>query len=167
MSRERTARRATAEDQDFLWRLYVSTRVDELSAFGWPPEQQEMFLRMQYRARCGGYEATYPHAEYTILLEDGLAAGGMIVSRSSAEVRLVDISILPEYRNRGYGAHQVSNLVREAAALGLPLRLSVRRENPARRLYERLGFVSIGQDAMYIEMERPPTGDSIVHPRPA
>ena len=61
---ERSARAAIPDDpddEDFLWRLYVSTRAPEVAAFGWPPEQQEAFLRMQYRARRGSYyTAAYP-----------------------------------------------------------------------------------------------------------
>ena len=155
MSLERSARPAGAGDEEFLFRLYVSTRAAEMAAFGWPPEQQEIFLRMQYRARTGGYSATYPNAGHTILLEAGAPVGAMIVNRDSKEVRLVDIAFLTEHRNHGYGQREVSNLIRQAAALALPLRLSVRRENPAVRLYQRLGFIPISEDAMYIEMEYP------------
>lgn len=150
---QRSARPATPEDEDFLWRLYASTRADELAALGWPPQQQEMFLRLQYRARCGSYAAAFPDAEHSVLLAGGVPAGAMIVSRTAAEIRLVDIALLPEQRNRGYGARELANLIAQSTASGLPLRLSVRCENRAVHLYQRLGFVSLKQDAMYIEME--------------
>ena len=150
---ERSARAATSADEDFLWRLYVSTRASEIAAFGWPPEQQEAFLGMQYRARCGSYHAAYPQAEQRILLENGVPAGAMIVDRNPQEIRLVDIALLPEHRNRGYGGQEVADLIRQAESLRLPLRLSVLLGNPAQRLYARLGLVFKGGDGMYIEME--------------
>jgi GNAT superfamily N-acetyltransferase len=159
---ERSVRGALPEDEDFLWRLYVSTRVEELAAFGWPPEQQQAFLRMQYRARRGSYEAAYPQAEHSILVENGAPIGAMIVDRNAREIRLVDIALLPEHRNRGYGEREVADLIREAESLAIPLRLSVLRGNPAQRLYARLGLVLKSADAMYIEMEYTSGGGKIV-----
>lgn len=148
-----------AGDSDFLWRLYAATRSEELAAWGLPPEQQRHLLEMQYRARCQGYAASFPDAEHSILVEEGVPAGAMIVARSQAELRLVDISVLPEHRGRGIGAGAIGELIREAHARARPLRLSVLRTNPAQRLYQRLGFVASGGDAVYIEMEYMP-GDS-------
>lgn len=153
---ERSARAAIPDDpddEDFLWRLYVSTRTPEVAAFGWSPEQQEAFLRMQYRARRGSYDTAYPAAERRILLENGIPAGAMIVDRNHREIRLVDIALLPEHRNRGYGAREIADLIRQAENSTLPLRLSVLRGNPAIRLYQRLGLVLKSADGMYIEME--------------
>jgi len=164
MEPERSARAANPDDEDFLWRLYVSTRASEVEAFGWPPEQQEAFLRMQYRASRGSYHAAFPQAEHRILLENGVPAGAMIVARDSQEIRLVDIALLPEHRNRGYGGREISDLIRQAGSLTVPFRLSVRHGNPALRLYIRLGLVSKRADDMYIEMEYAPTGRKNVDP---
>jgi ribosomal protein S18 acetylase RimI-like enzyme len=81
----------------------------------------------------------------------------MIVARTNAEWRLVDISLFPEHRGRGSGTVAIRELIREASDRGLPLRLSVLRTNRAQRLYQRLGFVAKGGDAMYIEMEYTPS----------
>ena len=144
----------TAADGDLLFRLYASTRAEEVAAFGWPPAMQESFLRMQFQARRQSYEAAYPESTGAILLSDGAAAGAAIVWRGPAEIRLLDIALLPEFRNRGLGTLWITGLIREACAARLPLRLSVLPGNPASRLYERLGFVprpSAG--SLYIEME--------------
>jgi len=50
----------------------------------------------------------------------------------------------------------IRELIRQCGEGKVPLRLQVLRNNPARRLYERLGFVQTGEDQMYIQMERPP-----------
>jgi len=147
-------RPAAADDADFLFRVYASTRAEELTAFGWPAAMQESFLRMQFHARRQSYEMTYPEAAQTILLCDGTAAGAAIVWRSKDEIRLVDIALLPEHRNRGLGRTWIEGLIGEARKAARPLRLSVLRGNPAARLYERLGFTARPSgDSMYIEME--------------
>ena len=156
-------RPATAEDDDFLWRLYVSTRDAEIASLGWPAAQQEAFLKMQYRARSGSYSAMYPGAERQIVTDHGAPAGAVMVARNSREIRLVDIAFLPPFRNRGYGADEIRMLIRESDQTSLPLRLSVMRANPAIRLYQRLGFIPVAEDGMYIEMEYRPDGGAVVN----
>src|SRR5580700_10184803 len=126
------------DDEEFLFRLYAGTRAEELAAWGWPPAQQESFLRMQLRARAQSYAATYSGASHSILLQGDLPVGSAIVWRGPTEFRLVDIAILPEFRNRGWGGQWISGLISEAAAARIPVRLSVQRGNPAMRLYQRL-----------------------------
>src|SRR5215510_10712133 len=55
----------------------------------------------------------------------------------------VSIGVKPEGRGQGVGEKLMRTLIGEAARRGLGLCLSVRTENPARRLYERLGFRDI------------------------
>ncbi len=146
-------RLALPDDDEFLYRLYAGTRTEEMAAWGWPPAQQETFLRMQFRARTQSYSLSYSGAAHSILLSGDVPAGSAIVWRSPSEIRLVDIAFLPEHRNRGWGAQWIARLIGEAADAEIPRRLSVARGNRAIRLYQRLGFVPTGGDPMYIEME--------------
>ena len=141
-------------DQAFLFDVYASTRREEMQSWGWPAEQQKIFLRMQFEARRRAYQAEYPAAVECILLAAGIPAGVIQIFRSPSEIRLVDIALLPEYRNRGLGTRLISDLLREAEDAQVPLSLSVTRENRAKRLYERLGLRVIREDAMYFEMLR-------------
>ena len=59
------------------------------------------------------------------------------------ETPKVSISVKPNARGQGVGEKLMRALMGEAARRGLGLCLSVRSENPARRLYERLGFRDI------------------------
>ncbi|HKE26034.1 MAG TPA: GNAT family N-acetyltransferase [Bryobacteraceae bacterium] len=154
---ELTDRPASPEDADFLFRVYASTRAGELAALGWPPAQQEAFLRMQYDIRRQSY-AAYTGAVSTVLLAHGTPAGSAIVWRTPGEIRLIDIALLPDFRSRGLGGQWIERLIREASAAQLPLRLSVLNTNPARSLYERLGFVPKSGGSMYVEMETYGTG---------
>jgi ribosomal protein S18 acetylase RimI-like enzyme len=53
------------------------------------------------------------------------------------------IAVLPQYIGQGIGALLLARLLDDARALYPAVVLSVRATNPARRLYERLGFVVV------------------------
>lgn len=130
----------TASDDAFLFGLYASTRAEELAAWGWSAAQQEPFLRMQWLAQKRGYEARYPSEGHCVLELEGQPVGRLWVVRGEHEWRLVDITLLPSQRGRGLGSGVLRSLQEEAARAGKPLRLHVTRNNPALRLYTRLGF---------------------------
>ena len=144
------------EDRDFLFRLYAGTREHELSAFGWPPAQQEAFLRMQFNAQQQWYSATYSTAESRIIEQDHQPIGRMIVQREPNTWRLLDISLLPERRGRGIGGELIRALIKECGLSGAVLQLQVLNTNPAQRLYTRLGFIKTGEDQIYTQMEMRP-----------
>jgi GNAT superfamily N-acetyltransferase len=49
--------------------------------------------------------------------------------------------ILPAYQNQGFGSHLLRHLIDDARAARVVLRLTVLEVNPARRFYERHGFI--------------------------
>jgi ribosomal protein S18 acetylase RimI-like enzyme len=149
------------EDRDFIFRLYASTRADELRPFGWPPAQQEAFLRMQFNAQQQWYAATYSSAETQIIEKGNGPIGRMIVQREAGLWRLVDIALLAEHRGHGIGGELLRNLIKECEASGAVLQLQVLNTNPAQRLYARMGFIKTGADQIYTQMElRPQTAKS-------
>lgn len=157
-----TLRPETREDEPFGFELYAATRKEELDAWGWPAEMRSAFLQMQFRAQQG-HRAAFPKADFLIVQLAGLNIGRMIVDRTETGFRLVDIALLPEYRNAGAGTALMRTLLSEAAAAGKPLRLTVRKGNRAAQLYRRLGFVKTGETEMDDEMEcRPDSSDSCV-----
>jgi ribosomal protein S18 acetylase RimI-like enzyme len=129
-------------DDAFLLELYASTRPD-IAALGLADTQREVLLRVQWMAQRHGYQARFPHGEHQLVLLDGRPAGRLWVAREPGELRLVDVSLLPAHRGAGLGTALLRALQQEAAAAGKPLRLSVARDNPARRLYARLGFTAV------------------------
>jgi ribosomal protein S18 acetylase RimI-like enzyme len=154
-----TLRPAAPADRDFLCALYASTRQDELAAWGWDAAQRELFLAMQFRAQQQHYAAAWPHAADRIICLGGAPVGRLLVAREPAEIRLVDIALLPAHRGAGIGARLIGGLLAEAARDGRPVRLHVARDNRARRLYERLGFTPAADDGIYLLMECRPRGD--------
>jgi len=149
-----TLRPFSSNNQDFLFRLYVSTRQEEVAAFGWSPAQQEAFLRMQFNAQRGWYETAFAQADHQLILVDEQPAGRILTAREAGGLRLVDIALLSEYRNRGIGAQVLRDLISRSEKEKLPLRLQVLKSNPALHLYERLGFIKTADDGIYYQMER-------------
>src|SRR5271170_8518552 len=98
-----TLRASTPEDTAFLLHLYCDTRRQEVAAWGWPLEQQEWFLRMQFDAQRRSYLAAFPGAVDQIICLDNSAVGRMLVGEEPAGMRLIDIALLGEHRNRGVG----------------------------------------------------------------
>ena len=128
----------------------------------WGDAERQAFLDMQYTAQRDDYETRFPDAEHSIVLVDGVAHGRLWVDRRGDEIRLLDIALLPERRNRGTGRELIDRLITEAREAGVPLRHSVYKTNEgALRFYERLGFVVVEDYEMYVLMEwtgvsRPP-----------
>lgn len=145
-------RRAEPGDDAFLLELYATTRAAEIALFGWSPEQQRAFVVMQFNARRQYYQMQYPSADDRIVEVDVEPVGRLLVSREATEITLVDIAIVPDRRGAGLGAHIIGDLLAEAGAARLPVLLSVTHENPARRLYERLGFRIVDDNGMYYQM---------------
>jgi len=141
------------EDDAFLYTLYASTRAEELDAWGWGEQERKRFLDQQFAAQRQFFGVQYRGASHQIITDAGRPIGRIMVSRTDREIRLVDISLLPERRNEGIGTRLLLSLLDEAAAAGKPVRLSVLTSNPARSLYQRLGFRVTSDDGMYTQME--------------
>lgn len=141
-------RPARPGDDGFQAILYRSTRDDLLSMVA-EPAVIETLLALQYQARQAVLRSSYPQARYLIVERTGEPLGGLVLDLDGESLRLVDIAFMPAARGLGHGAQVVRALQDMAARLRLPLTLSVYRSNGvARRLYDRLGFQSVGGDAM-------------------
>lgn len=153
-------RPATAEDRDFLLAVYASTRVDELNLTHWDSATRAAFVRQQFDAQTQHYEAHYPQAQLQVIVDqrDGQDqdAGRLWTDVGEHELHVLDISVLPFARGRGLGTHCLQGLRVQAHARGLPLGIFVEIHNPARRLYDRLGFVALGEpQGLYLQMQCP------------
>lgn len=147
----------TDDDRDFLFRLYASTREEELRGVDWSDAQKEAFLRMQFDAQHHAYTTNYPGAELSVVLVDGVPAGRLYLHQREDELRIVDVALMPAYRGRGLGGALLRQVQQRAQALGLAARIHVELYNPAQRLYARLGFVKIGESGVYHLLEwKPP-----------
>jgi GNAT superfamily N-acetyltransferase len=148
-----TLRPLLAEDEEFSFKVYASTRADEMNLVDWSDQQKQAFLRMQFKAQGQHYRNHYPTAQYYVIQRDGVDAGRLFRDLSGKELLLMDIVLLPQYRNAGIGTEIIKELIKEAGQLGLPLVLHVEFFNPVISLYTRLGFVKTREvNAVYHEM---------------
>jgi ribosomal protein S18 acetylase RimI-like enzyme len=136
-------------DRDFLCAVYASTRMEELAIVDWDQEQKSAFLEMQFSAQHHFYQQHYQEAEFLIILLDDRPIGRFYIARWTEEIRIVDLALLPEFRNTGHGTKILENLLSEAVTVGKTVTLHVERFNPAIKLYQRLGFVKTGEEGVY------------------
>jgi ribosomal protein S18 acetylase RimI-like enzyme len=154
-----TLRPLRDDEVDFSARVYAGTREQELAMLPWSPEQKAAFVAQQFAAQSAHYAQHYGGASWDVIVVDGQRAGRLIVDRSDTEINVVDIALLPEYRGRGAGTSLMRAICAEADAAGLPVTVHAEHMNPARRLYERLGFVTVDDLGMYLKLERRPQPD--------
>lgn len=144
------------DDLEFLFRLYASTRAEERALTGWPDDQWETFLRMQFSMQHRQYMRNYDNPAFTVIMSDGLPAGRMYVDRRADEYRLIDIAVLPEFQRRGIVGRLMREFLLEADEHGLPVSLHVEKNNPILDYYRQIGFRIEEDKGVYFFMVRPP-----------
>lgn len=148
-----TLRPVTDVDREFLVGLYGSTRDEELSQVRWPAGQREAFVRMQFDLQDVQYRTNNPDASFDVIEVDGRPAGRLYVDRRPADIRIIDLALLPEHRGAGIGGRLLAAVLDEAAATGRSASLHVELQNRAARLYARLGFVTVSEHGLHRLME--------------
>jgi len=154
-------RRAGEDDLPFLAEVYASTRREEVAKLPWSEEEKETFLRWQFDSQHRHYREYYPDCEFLVVErggEDGPSEpiGRIYVDRWKDQIRLVDVALLPEHRGRGLGGALLRELLAEGEARDLPVTIHVEYNNPALRLYRRLGFRHVDSNGIYYLMRREP-----------
>jgi ribosomal protein S18 acetylase RimI-like enzyme len=124
-----TLRPATEDDIPFLLELRRLTMNEHQRASGVEPSEQGDRERVLYRFECA--QVVWRGAERVGLLK---------LARDEGHWHLVQIQIVPQLHGQGLGKELLSAVIAEARQAGVPLALNVLHANPARRLYERLGF---------------------------
>lgn len=160
MTGEPALRPAEPGDADVLFRIYASTRSEELAVVPWDAATKEAFLRMQFAAQDSYYRATYPSASYDLICHDEAVLGRLYVVRGEKAWLVIDLALLPEHRGKGVGTRLLNEVLAQAGAAGKPVQMHVERSNPSRRLYDRLGFCQIAEQGIYLLLSRSPDGDS-------
>jgi len=122
----------------------------------WDDATKRAFLEQQFAAQDAHYRGNYPGATLDVIELDGTRAGRLYVYRGPSDIRIMDIALMPEFRGRGIGTELLRGLVEEAAASQRKLSIHVEFNNPARSLYERLGFRPVSEEGIYLLLELEP-----------
>jgi GNAT superfamily N-acetyltransferase len=142
-----TIRCVTKEDEAFLWEmLYYAAHMDEGDE---SPESAKTNPDLSPYVANWGADGDVG----VVAVEGGHplgAAWARRMPRGSPLYRFVDptfpelaVAVRPDAIGRGVGTRMLSRLLSAARATHPGMVLSVRADNPARRLYERLGFVTV------------------------
>ncbi|MFS2007727.1 GNAT family N-acetyltransferase [Duganella sp. CT11-25] len=119
-------RAAQSDDKPFLARLEEDCMRDYATALWgiWRPRPDDT-LRLD---------------THRIILKENAAVGCVSITRHADHAWLEKLYITPASQRQGIGALVLQQLISEANASSLPLRLSVLTTNPARAFYEREGL---------------------------
>ncbi len=137
-------------DMAFLSRLYRSTRDEEMAATGWSEDEKAAFIAMQFKAQHAHYTRHYRDALWLVIEQDGGPIGRLYLERWETEHRIIDIALMPAHRGMGIGRAILRDLQDDArAAGGKHLGIHVEKTNPAKALYQRLGFRVVEDKGVY------------------
>lgn len=140
------------DDYPFIRELFIATRAEEVAATGWPIETQRAFLVQQCDAQRSHYRTSYIAAEWLVIERGGEAIGRLYLNRAGSMTGLLDIALIPAARGGGIGSAIVADVLAEAARADRPVEIYVEVNNPARRIYDRLGFVPHESNGIYDRM---------------
>ncbi|MDF2726184.1 MAG: hypothetical protein K0Q59_5862 [Paenibacillus sp.] len=122
--------------------FHMHERIGLLPSYYFPPNERE-------RRRF----AEDKHNRFVMLVKGEIAAVGIIGGNE-----LSHVSVRPELQSRGYGGAFVSFLVNEIMRRGeTVVKLGVVKGNPAKHLYERLGFRETSLNHWLTKYYRPDT----------
>jgi GNAT superfamily N-acetyltransferase len=136
-----TLRPADEGDRAFLFEAYASFRRDALVPLGWDELATERYLRTQFEAEERDWRQHRPGAQCMVILSDDEPVGRFYLARSAQEIRVMDITLLPEHQGQGIGTALLGGLLEEARRSHRTVRAHVERGSAALRLYRRLGFL--------------------------
>jgi GNAT superfamily N-acetyltransferase len=137
-------RPATAEDVRFLADVVLeATRAQDRL----PADFDE---RQWRRAFCEWtmeqVRGEIPDTTTSVVEVDSESVGRLRITCTADYMELCGIQLLPDIQRHGIGTAIIEDLKAKAAAAGISLELAVEKDNPdARKLYERLGFVQVGE----------------------
>jgi len=140
-------RPARLDDFDFCAGLYFSGMEETIRQ-----------LKLDMAAQTASLRNRWHVTEVEIITCDGADIGWVQVSLQDDTIYLGQIFIESVFQRRGIGTEIIGGLIGEADRTGRTITLGVVKSNPARSLYERLGFRITNEDDRKFYMRRWPDG---------
>lgn len=140
-----TFRQIKIKDFEFLWQLHNAALKKYIAAtWGWNEARQRRLFSESFNVDDG-----------QIVVAGGKDAGFLRVSEKETEIVLISIRLLPQFQNQGIGTKLIKDVLNEASRKNKPVCLQVLKTNPAKRLYEKLGFRVFGETETHFLMRFP------------
>lgn len=141
-----TLRKGQGEDQDWLFELFRGTMQDYIDdAWGW----DELLQRE-------GFITEMPATSFQVLEQGSERVGSYHITYKPDHVFLDMILVEPARQRQGLGRFMMQQIQNEAVMLGLPLRLSVLKTNPALEFHKACGFTPLQEDRHSLQMHWEP-----------
>ncbi len=137
-----TLRQATEADYAFIYQLHRATMKDYVAqTWGWDEVVQEVMFKDRFDP-----------GRSCIIVVDGRDVGILSMERRIDTLFVANLQILPEEQGHGLGTAIIKAILAQAYDEGISVSLQVLKVNPARHLYEGLGFVVSGETATHYLM---------------
>ncbi|MCA1622443.1 MAG: GNAT family N-acetyltransferase [Acidobacteria bacterium] len=137
-------RKIEREDFEFLWRLHNAALKDYvMRVWGWDEERQRQLFRESFETKRA-----------KIIVFEGKDAGFLDAAERETETVLISIRLLPEFQNKGIGTKIIQEILEKSHAKNKLVRLQVLKINPAKKLYNRLGFKIFGETETHFLMRK-------------
>lgn len=142
-----TFRPCVLDDFDFLFMLKKDNfRIYIEKFWGWNEEEQKNRLKEDLKI----------HLQHKkIILLDNRPIGIYVTHfTEDGDLFINEISILKEYQNKGIATKIISKQIKENKNKEIRTILQVFKNNPAKKLYERLGFRVYNETETHYQMEK-------------
>lgn len=129
-------RKAEMEEMEWAYQLFKSGLQQYISeTWGW----NELFQRHSFQVNL-------PASSFIIVSAHNQDIGGYCLKNKSNHLYLEMLLLLPEKQRIGLGTQIMTHVMQQAQQQGLPVQLSVLKNNPAHQFYRGLGFKVYAED---------------------
>ena len=139
-------RPATAPDYAFALDLYLRTMRP----------YTEVLMVWDEQKQIASFAKRWDVEDAQVICANGRVVGWLQATETPSEIVLQQFFVSPEQQRAGIGAQVLRGLLAGWMLTGKPIALSVLKNNPARRFYERFGFSVVGETGVKFEMRRSP-----------
>lgn len=145
-----TLRPVVQDDFEFAFRVKREAIGPHIAArWGWNEEFQREFHGRRWRER-----------PWFIIVKAGVPIGTVSVMRNDASVRFGEFYLLPAFQRHGIGSTVLASVLACADAEDLPVELEYLKWNPVGSLYQRFGFVIVGENEIHYFLVRERAGET-------
>ena len=145
-------RPVTADDREFLLRVYECSREIELSMVPWDAATRRAFVEHQFDAQSSYYSSEYQDPVHHVIKLADEPVGRLYVNRTDTEIAILDITVLSQYRGRGIGSSIVGDLLDEARRSDKSVQVYAETFNPSQEFFTKRGFKIENNDGVNLKL---------------